>query len=371
MKIALLTSSRADFGIYLPLLKILKDDPFYKLSIIAFGTHLSLKHGETINEIINNGLVPSFTIDTLPDGDSPAAIASSMGKTIINFSKIWENNSFDIIIALGDRYEMFAACSSVVPFGIPIAHLYGGETTLGAIDDVFRNSITQMSTYHFTSTEKYKNRVITLKDSDKNVYNIGALSIDNLKSLKLLSIAEFKSRFNIDLSIPSILITFHPETVAFEKNKEYIHQLVGALKEISGFQFIITMPNLDTQGNMIRQYLLDFVIESKNAVAVESFGALGYLSCMKYCSMMLGNTSSGFTEAAYFSKPVINLGDRQKGRLVTPNIINCKITKKDIIDAVEIAVNRPELEGSEIYGTGNSATRIIEVLYKIINKNIN
>lgn len=365
MKIALLTSSRADFGIYLPLLKILKDDPFYKLSIIAFGTHLSLKHGETINEIINNGLDPSFTIDTLPDGDSPAAIASSMGKTIINFSKIWENNFFDIIIALGDRYEMFAACSSVVPFGIPIAHLYGGETTLGAIDDVFRNSITQMSTYHFTSTEEYKNRVIALKDSDKNVYNVGALSIDNLKSLKLLSIEEFKSRFNIDLSIPSILITFHPETVAFEKNKEYIHQLVGALKEISGFQFIITMPNLDTLGNMIRQYLLDFVAESKNAVAVESFGALGYLSCMKYSSMMLGNTSSGFVEASFFSRYVINLGQRQAGRIMSSNIYNCEIEKNAIVKAVENFMNRPVIDATSIYGNGTAASKISSVFKDI------
>ena len=361
MKIALLTSSRADFGIYLPLLKLLKDDPFYKLSIIAFGTHLSLKHGETINEIINNGLVPSFTIDTLPDGDSPAAIASSMGKTIINFSKIWENNFFDIIIVLGDRYEMFAACSSVVPFGIPIAHLYGGETTLGAIDDAFRNSITQMSTYHFTSTEEYKNRVIALKDSDKNVYNIGALSIDNLKSLKLLSIAEFKSRFNIDLSIPSILITFHPETVTFEKNKEYIHELVCALKEISGFQFIITMPNLDTLGNMIRQYLLDFVVESKNAIAVESFGALGYLSCMKYCSMMLGNTSSGFVEASYFSKYVINLGIRQEGRIITPNINTININKPNILNAIASFKKYIPIEYNGIYGSGNTADKIVSI----------
>ena len=362
MKIALLTSSRADFGIYLPLLKILKDDPFYKLSIIAFGTHLSLKHGETINEILNNGLNPSFTIDTLPDGDSPAAIASSMGKTIINFSKIWENNFFDIIIALGDRYEMFAACSSVVPFGIPIAHLYGGETTLGAIDDVFRNSITQMSTYHFTSTEEYKNRVIALKDSDKYVYNVGALSIDNLKSLKLLSIEEFKSRFKIDLSIPSILITFHPETVAFKKNKEYIHQLVGALKEISGFQFIITMPNLDILGNMIRQCLLDFVVESKNAVAVESFGALGYLSCMKYSSMMLGNTSSGFIEAAFFHKYVINIGRRQEGRILTPNINSIDIDKNQILNAVREYSNFKQSAFDGIYGDGHAAEKIISIL---------
>lgn len=367
MRIALLTSSRADYSIYLPLLKVLKANPFFEVHIIAFGTHLSLKHGETIKQIINDGFDVSITVDNIPDSDTPAAISVAMGKTIINFSRIWDENNFDLIIALGDRYEMFAACASSVPFGVPIAHIHGGEATLGAIDDIFRHSITQMATYHFTASEEYKNRIIALKGSDRNVYNVGALSIDNLSSLPLLSIKEFNQQFNINLSIPSILITFHPETVAYEKNQQYIIELIAALKEITEYQLIITMPNADTMGNMIREQLQIFISESKNAIGVESFGTLGYLSCMKHCTMMLGNTSSGFIEATFFPKYVINIGERQSGRILTGNMRNCKIEKEEILKAVKDFKRKRLPESTNIYGDGNAALKIIEKLISSFN----
>lgn len=362
MKVALLTSSRADYGISFPLLKALKSDPFFELHVIAFGTHLSFKHGETVKLIIRDGFDVSLKVDSMPKGDSPAAIAKAMGQTMINFSKVWNENQYDMIIALGDRYEMFAACACSVPFNIPIAHIHGGETTLGAIDDAFRHSITQMATWHFTTTEEYKKRVVELKGSDKNVYNVGALSIDNLLSLQLLSIQEFKAKFNIDLSIPSILITFHPETVNFEKNQEYVDNLIAALKEIRNYQHIITMPNADTTGNMIREQLEGFIAESKNAIGVESFGTLGYLSCMKYCTMMLGNTSSGFVEASFFPKYVINIGERQLGRILTKNIYNCKIEKDEIITAVKNFEHKQLDNKIDLYGDGTAASKIVSEL---------
>src|ERR1019366_5495723 len=194
MKIGVLTSSRADYGIYMPLLKALKEDTFFDLSVIVFGTHLSAKHGETVKQIIADGYNVSIKIETVIDGDQPQDISASMGKAISNFSSVWSQNKYDLVFALGDRYEMFAACSSTISFGIPLAHIHGGETTLGAIDDVFRHCITQMATYHFTTTDKYKKRVIEMKGSDKHVSNVGALSIDNLKSLSLLSIDNFKKK---------------------------------------------------------------------------------------------------------------------------------------------------------------------------------
>jgi GDP/UDP-N,N'-diacetylbacillosamine 2-epimerase (hydrolysing) len=283
---------------------------------------------------------------------------------MINFSNIWNENRFDLIIALGDRYEMFAACASSVPFDIPIAHIHGGETTLGAFDDAFRHSITQMATWHFTTTEQYWNRVVELKGSDKNVYNVGALSIDNLLSLQLLTIEEFKAKFNIDLSIPSILITFHPETVNFDKNLVYVDNLIAALKEIKNYQFIITMPNADTTGNMIREQLAGFIAENCNAIGVESFGTLGYLSCMKYCSMLLGNSSSGFVEAAFFPKYVINIGDRQLGRILTENMYNCKIEKAEIITAVKNFEYMQLDNKLDLYGDGSAALKIVTELKK-------
>ena len=236
MKVAVLTSSRADYGIYLPLLKALKSDSFFELSIIAFGTHLSQKHGYTLHQIESDGFEVSIKVDTLPVDDTPFAISNAIGKAVSNFSKVWSENKFDLVFCLGDRYEMFAACASSIPFNVKLAHIHGGEQTLGAIDDAFRHAITHMSTYHFTTTEAYKNRVIELKGNNNDIYNVGALSIDNLKTLPLYSIEEFKNKFQIDLSEPSILITFHPETVSFEMNETYINEIITALGETKGYQ---------------------------------------------------------------------------------------------------------------------------------------
>lgn len=362
MKVALLTSSRADYSIYYPLIKAMQSESFFDLHIIAFGTHISARYGETVNQILKDGFEVSARIDTMPDGDHPADIAQAMGKTMVNFSKVWANGNFDLIIAIGDRYEMFAACACSIPFVIPIAHIHGGEITLGAFDDTFRNAISQMATYHFATTERYRKRIEEMKGSGEHVYNTGALSIDNLVALPMMSITEFREKFKIDLSVPTILITFHPETVGYEKNEEYIATLIAALKEIKGYQLVITMPNADTMGNMIREQLRGFISESTNAIGVESLGTLGYLSCMKHCSLMLGNTSSGFVEAAFFPKYVVNLGERQTGRILTPNIYNCPIEKDAIIAAVNRFDNIKLPESANIYGDGTAAIKIIQHL---------
>ena len=362
MKIAVLTSSRADYSILYPLLFKLNIDKYFDLKIIAFGSHLSDQHGKTINLIRKDGFKVTYYFNTNSTSDTPSAISKSIAKTILNFTPIWGKHKYDLIIAIGDRYEMFAACASSIPFNISIAHLHGGETTKGAFDDCFRHSITQMSNIHFTATEKYKNRVIELKGDKKNVYNVGALSIDNLKSMKLYSKKEFKNIFNIDISFPTILITFQPETVNFQLNKQYIKSLIDALHEIKEYQLIITMPNADTMGNYIRKELEKFILESKNAIKIESFGTKGYLTCMKYCSMMLGNTSSGFIEASFFPKYVINLGKRQEGRIITSNINNIQITKNAILKAVQEfkIFKHPGYNG--IYGDGQAAKNIISIL---------
>ena len=362
MKIAVLTSSRADYSILYPLLFKLKKDKYFDLNIIAFGSHLSDKHGRTIEFIKKDGFKISYNFKTNPSTDTPLAISNSIGITISNFAKIWNKQKYDLILAIGDRYEMFAACASSIPFNIPIAHIHGGETTKGAFDDCFRHSITQMSIIHFTATEKYKKRVIELKGHKQNVYNVGALSIDNLKSLKLYSKKAFKNLFNIDITKPSILITFQPETANFQLNKQYIKSLIDALKEIKEFQLIITMPNADTMGNYIRKELEVFIHNTKNAFKIESFGTIGYLTCMKYCSMMLGNTSSGFIEASFFPKYVINLGNRQQGRIITSNISTIKISKNEILMAVRNFKNFKNQEYNGIYGNGQAAKNIISIL---------
>ncbi|MBA3900565.1 MAG: UDP-N-acetylglucosamine 2-epimerase (hydrolyzing) [Bacteroidetes bacterium] len=362
MKIAVLTSSRADYSIYLPLLKKLQEDKDFDLSIIAFGTHLSKNHGYTINNIITDGFNVKFKVETMPDDDSPKSIAKSMGETIKGFAEIWATNPFDLVFALGDRFEMFAAVASTVPYNIKIAHIHGGETTLGAIDDAFRHSITLMSHIHFAVAEDYKNRIVELKGDNSDVYNVGSLSIDNQKKLKLFDKAEFFERFKIDLDKPSILITFHPETVSFEKNEEHVKETIKALHELTKYQLIITMPNADTMGNMVRDVLRNFIETHGNAVGVESFGTIGYLTAMNYCEFLLGNTSSGFVEASFFPKKVINLGDRQKGRIITPNIYNVSIIAEEILTTVKRVELATLPESISIYGVGNTAEKIVSII---------
>jgi GDP/UDP-N,N'-diacetylbacillosamine 2-epimerase (hydrolysing) len=366
MKIGVLTSSRADYSIYYPLLLELQKDEAFELEVVAFGTHLSNFHGYTVEQIERDGFKVPHKIESMILGDSTEAIASAMGLTMTKFASFWAvSNHYDVVFALGDRYEMFAAVSASLPFGIPIAHIHGGETTLGAIDDALRHAITHISKFHFTSTEQYKERVISLKGTAEHVYNVGALSIDNLSRLKLFSPEEFRVKFGIDLLKPSILITFHPETVSFHKNAEYTDELIAALQELKQYQLIITMPNADTAGSMIREKLNRFIAANPNAIGVESFGTVGYLSCMKYCSFMLGNTSSGFVEASHFPKWVINLGERQLGRIETENIITVPIIKANILDAVRKVEKSADLSPGLTYGTGETASSIVKILRRI------
>ncbi len=362
MNIILLTSSRADYGIYLPLLKKLKSDSFFKIKIVVFGTHLSEKYGKTINQIFNDGFEVHYQIETLLDADSPEKIAKSMALTIDKFASLWakEKSNIDLILCLGDRYEMFAAVSASVPFNIAAAHLHGGETTMGAIDNVFRHSITSMSKLHFASTANHAKRIEQILGSKEDVYNVGALSLDNLNDIKLLTVQEFYEKFNIQLQQP-ILVTFHPETVAYEKNEYCADELIAALNTIDK-QILITMPNADTMGSVIRNKLIEFADKKTNVITVESLGTEGYFSCLNHCSFVLGNSSSGIIEAASFGKYVLNLGNRQLGRDVGNNVIHCEISKMKIIEAVQLINKLPKLNNENIYGNGKTGDKIITVL---------
>lgn len=362
MKIGVLTSSRADYGIYQPLLRQLHADPFFEIEVIAFGPHLIEKYGLTVDMINQNGFNVLEVANTMSHGDSPASIARAMAITIKAFSDFFNKHNYQLLFALGDRYEMFAAVAASVPFNIPVAHIHGGETTLGAIDNVFRHSITCFSKFHFTSSKVYQKRVVQIIGHSDNVYNVGALSIDNLKQLKLLEISEFKEKYEIDLNKPTILFTFHPETVAYVKNRTHINEVINALKKLTHYQIIITMPNADTMGLMIRDELRKTANVMPNIITVETFGSVGYLSAMKHCSFMLGNTSSGFIEASYFSKPVINLGERQRGRIITPNIFTIPIEANTIIETVKSIEKLGHIKVKHIYGSGGAASRIVKIV---------
>ncbi len=366
MRVGVLTSSRADFGIYLPLLQELKEEPIFDLSIITFGTHLSPFHGYTIDEIVNNGFEVTYRIESMLAGDTANAVSTAMGLTSLKFAEFWSNHKscFELVFCLGDRYEMFAAVTAGIPYGIRFAHLHGGERTLGAIDNIFRHSITLASSIHFVATTEYAKRVAELTEVKTNIYVVGALSLDNIKKLNLLSVKDFKKNFNIDLSIPTILTTFHPETVNPHKNEVYAKSLSDSLIALSDkYQIVITFPNADTEGYRIRKAFLELPQRTNHKViCVENFGTLGYFSCMKHCSFILGNSSSGIIEAASFQKMVINLGDRQKGRYCGSNVIHVEIGVKAIEDAVRKIEGNNKYEGVNPYDQGGAVDKITEVL---------
>ena len=365
-RIAILSSSRADYSIYRPLLFKLKESARYDVFLLAFGTHLSQQHGLTVNAIEQDGFEVEVKLNCLPKDGSPAGIAENMGEVMREFAKIWNNAQYDLVLCLGDRYEMFSAVAAALPFNIPIAHLYGGETTAGAIDDALRHSITHMSRYHFTSCEEYKNRVIQLTGSENGVYNAGALSYDNLKHLNLPDKAELSADLGVDFNRPVILTTFHPETVNFLKNADYAKAVAAALEQLTDFEVLITMPNADTMNEVIRQEFTTLAGKCSHIHTRENLGTLRYLAAMKHCALMLGNTSSGFVEASWFPTRVVNLGQRQQGRVLTKNIVQCDIETNSILKAVKTALELQFGQWERIYGNGDTADFILHKIDEIL-----
>lgn len=369
MRLGILTSSRADFGIYLPLLKELNNDSFFDISLIVFGSHLSKNHGYTIQEIYQNGFKPRYILETIFYDDSPLGIAQSITNTFKHFDKFWGQyyKTFDLILCLGDRYEMYAAVSSGIPFGIKYAHLHGGETTLGSIDNIYRHSITLASKIHFTATSHFKKRVKSLLGVAENIFIIGSLSLDGVMNTNNLSISEFSHKWNMDLRIPTILVTVHSETVAFVDVQHHCDELLKTLLELAKkYQILITMPNADTNSSVVRNMIETNLRHKNNFFIYENLGKQSYFTAMNYCSFLLGNTSSGIIEAASFKKFVIDLGERQKGRLSSKNILHSNYKFDEILSCVkQIELNNYEFKGKNIYYKKNVAIKIINILKSI------
>ena len=370
LNLGILTSSRADYGIYRPLLKHLIKDHNIHFSIIAFGPHLSEFYGLTKREILEDGFVINYEIETLHEiDDSSVAISKNLGETAISFSKFWLENSttFDLVLCLGDRYEMLSAVLSSIPFNVKIAHIHGGEVTLGSIDNKFRNALTQFSDYHFTATEANTRKVEDMVGNEKKVFKVGAMGIDNVLQIPLFSKSEFYEKFGIALNSP-ILTTIHPETEDLENNVTNTNIFIDAMLQIND-QLIITLPNSDTMGLKIRDLLLNRLSSRNDTYLVESFGTRGYFTCMHYSSFLLGNTSSGIIEAASYNKFVINLGNRQLGRERSNNVIDCPFDLEAIIDIVQKTRGK-EYFGSNIYGDGQASSRIYHKLIDICSQDL-
>jgi GDP/UDP-N,N'-diacetylbacillosamine 2-epimerase (hydrolysing) len=367
MDIGVLTSSRADYGIYLPLLQKMEKDSFFELEVIAFGTHCSKFHGFTLEDIERDSYAKIHEISSLISNDDAQSIATSYGLTALKFADFWANHQYEMVLCLGDRFEMSAAVQAGIPFGVNFIHLYGGETTLGAIDNIYRHQITLASKIHFTSTNSYKLKIENILGQNKNIYSVGSLSLDEMSDFKPINKNEFYHKFNIE-DKDFALITFHPETIAVKDNGYYAIEMKAALKELtSSLNLVITMPNADTLGTEYRKKIEELKEENPSHVLlIENFGKTNYFSAMYYSKLLIGNTSSGIVEAASFGKYVVNVGDRQKGRAQSQNILDAVFNRKDIISKTKQALQLVNYLGQNIYYKQGVADNIIKILKESI-----
>ena len=366
LKICVITGSRADYGLLHFVMQGIKNDPVLTLQIIATGMHLSPTFGHTFKEIESDGFKIDYKVDILSNVDDGYSIAESMGQGLISFAKALNELNPDLVLVLGDRFEIFSAVAAALVAKIPVAHIHGGEVTIGAFDDAMRHSITKMSHLHFVATKSYRNRVLQLGEDPKKVFLVGGLGVDAIKQVKLLARKELERSLNLEFGPRSLLITSHPATLDETKAELQMEQLLLALKDLTSTTLIFTAPNADTGGHSILRLIEGFVNANSNAYLFESLGQLRYLSCVAQVDGVVGNSSSGLTEVPSFKKGTINIGDRQTGRELASSVINCEPNRLAINEALEklYSSNFQEtlLETINPYGEGGASREIVRIL---------
>ena len=373
-KICIVTGTRAEYGLLYPLIKLIKNDKNLDLKLIVTGMHLSPEFGLTYKDIEKEFNIDK-KIEILLSSDTAIGINKSMGLAQISFAEAFTELKPEIIVLLGDRYEIFSAASAATISNIPIAHLHGGETTQGAFDEAFRHSITKMSHLHFTSTKKYKNRIIQLGENKENIFNVGAIGIDNIKNLKLLSKKEFERSINFTLNKKNILVTFHPVTLENNTAKDQFSELLDAIDILRDTNIIFTKANSDTDGRVINKMIDQYVNKNNHkSIQFTSMGQIRYLSALQYIDAVVGNSSSGLIEVPSFKVATINIGDRQKGRILAKSVLNCEPNKKSILEQFNILYSKIFQEKLKTiknpYEKKNTPQKILKVLKKVELKGI-
>ena len=337
MTIAILTATRAEYGLLSPIIKRMLQDDDINAKVLVTGAHLSPEFGFTYKEIEEDGVIIDKKIEILAKGDTGAAVSQTMGNALIKFGEYFECERPDALLVLGDRYETLAVCIAAMNAQIPVIHLYGGETTQGAIDEAIRHSISKMSYLHFTSTDEYRHRVIQLGENPNRVFAVGAIGVENALSLPLLSKNELEQSLGFSLDKPYVVATYHPVTLETISLDDQISDFFRAIEIKSNYTYIITKANADAGGRRVNELLEKFAKGKTNIHIVDSLGVKRYLSALKYCYMVMGNSSSGITEVPSFHIPTINIGDRQKGRTHAETVIDCKSDTDSILSAMEKA----------------------------------
>lgn len=339
-KICIFTSTRAEWGLLQGVAAELRQAEGCELQILGSGSHLSAQLGMTIDEIETAGFQIDERVDILKFDDSPIGICQTVGLALSGYGEALQRLSPDLIVILGDRYESFCLAAAAQVLRIPIAHIHGGETTEGAVDEAFRHSITKMAHIHFPSCEAYRSRVIQLGEDPEHVFNVGALGIENIRKIQCLSRAELEASLQFPLQVPFFLVTFHPVTLEHATAGAQVQQLFDALDRFPEHRIIFTKANADTDGEVINEMIDTFAaVNPDRCLAVASLGLQRYLSAMKICSAVVGNSSSGILEAPIFNVPTVNIGDRQKGRLRVKSIIDCEADANAISQAIDTALS--------------------------------
>ena len=373
-KVCIVTGSRAEYGLLYWLIKEVEADKNLKLQLIATGMHLSSEFGLTYKEIEKDFKIDK-KIDMHLSSDTSIGISKSMSIAQTSFAKAYIELKPDIVVVLGDRYEIFSAVSSAMISRIPIAHLHGGEATEGSIDEAIRHCITKMSHLHFTATEEYSKRVMQLGEDSKRVFNVGGAGIENIKRLKLLTKMKFEKSINFKLKKKNVLVTFHPVTLEIKTSKKHFQELLNSIDELEDTNIIFTKANSDADGKIINQMIDKYISKnSDKSIGVASLGQLKYLSALQYVDFVIGNSSSGLLEVPSFKIGTINIGDRQKGRIKADSVVDCSPNKKSIKKAIKIVYSKKFQkflkDVKNPYGDGCASKKIIKVLKSVKLENI-
>lgn len=372
-KVCIVTSTRADYGILQNLMKQISSSGHMELQILACGSHLSPDFGLTYREMEQDGYSISYRIEHLLSGDSDTAILKSAALATLGFADAWDTLKPDLVVVLGDRYEILYAAASAMLHRIPLAHIHGGEITEGAYDNAIRHAVTKMSQLHFCSTPEYRDRVIQMGEAPDSVWYSGAMGIENIHDRKLLTQTELEADLGLDLNKPFFLVTFHPETLSSLSPEQQSEQLFQALRRFSDYRVVFTKANADAGGRMINQAIDAYAARyPEQAAAFFSLGYVRYLSLMRFSTAVIGNSSSGIIEAPSLAVPTVDIGDRQKGRVSAPSVLHCACSEEDIVQTIKKAVS-PDFRGSlnsadnPYYKSGSSsiiAEKILAALQK-------
>ena len=365
-KICVVTGTRAEYGLLYWLMKEIDTDKDLELQIIATGMHLSEEFGNTYQQIEKDGFTIDKKVDISLSSDTELAISKSMGLGMIGFSDAFNELQPDLLVVLGDRFEIFSAVSVAMIAKIPVAHLHGGEATEGCIDEPIRHSITKMSHLHFTATNEYRNRVIQLGEQPDRVFNVGGLGVDNINKLKLMTKSDFEKAINFELGEKNVLVTFHPVTLEKSTSETQFQELLESISKLKNTKIIFTKANSDTNGRVINSMIDAYVSVNDNSIAFTSMGQLNYLSALQFVDAVVGNSSSGLLEAPSFNIATIDIGDRQKGRIKADSVISCLPTQESIRSAFDKSYSEDFQNivdnTKNPYGNGGASKIVVDII---------